>query len=793
MRVLAEKSNLSEEIKSLKDKILRTRREISIERAKLMTESCKKTEGEPTIIRRAKAFRHILNNIKIDIAPRELIVGNRSVIPRAGIAAPDCAVDWLDRELDSIHNRDQEPFFVTEDNKKLLREELFPYWRGKNLEDEIEGVLPSETKLARAAKVFTLNQTTHNQGHILPNVEKWLREGIDSLRRKAVDKMKFYLRTKDQKKSNFYKAVDISLRGASEFILRHATLAESKMLQARGKERKRLGGIMRNCKYIADKPPHSFYQAVQSLWFLFVMLHIESIGSSFSPGRLDQYLYPFYINDLQGGKITEKEALTIIEHLWLKFNEIVLLRNAEEAKYFAGFPIGFNIVLGGQNENGDDATNDLSYICLEASANLRMPQPNLSIRLHHRTPENFLRAVSRVISLGFGMPQLFNDEIIIPALLNRGVEPKDARNYAIIGCVELGIPGRSLGLSDAALFNLPRLLELVINSGKNFSGSREIGGLKREERALDSYENSEENLDELMRDFIHHMVIGCNVVDQAHARLMPTPFLSSVVEDCMEKGMDVSQGGAKYNFTGPQAVGIANLADSLMAIREFVYQKREIALEELRQILSQNFEGRESLRQRLLNWSPKFGNDSDEVDEMARKWARRYCELIAEYRNPRGGGYQPGLYTVSAHVPLGLAVGATPDGRLAKEPLADGGLSPVRGRDRKGPTAVLKSVSKIDQLLASNGTLLNLKFHPTVFEGEVSFEKFSQFLRGFVQLRVMHVQFNIISADILREARRNPEAFRDLVVRVAGYSAYFVELDESLQEDIIARTEHRRV
>jgi len=777
----------------IREKIFPMQREISIERAQLMTESYKKTEGEPTIIRRAKAFRHILSKIKIDIASHELIVGNRSTLPRAGIAAPECSVEWLDRELDSIHNRDQEPFFVTEDNKKVLRAELFPYWRRKNLQDEIEGVLPSETKLARVAKVFTLNQTTHNQGHILPNVEKWLKEGIDSLHRKAVHKMKFYSRTKDQEKSNFYKAVDISLRGASEFILRYATLAESKMLQARGKERKRLGGIMRNCKYIADKPPHSFYQAVQSLWFLFVMLHTESIGSSFSPGRLDQYLYPFYINDLKEGRITEKEALTIIEHLWLKFNEIVLLREAEEAKYFAGFPIGFNVALGGQNENGDDATNDLSYICLEASANLRMPQPNLSIRLHHRTPDNFLRAVSRVISLGFGMPQLFNDEIIIPALLNRGIEPKDARNYAIIGCVELGIPGRSLGLSDAALFNLPRLLELVINSEENRSGGKEIMGLKREGRPLDSYENLEEDLDELMQDFIRRMVLGCNVVDQAHARLMPTPFLSSVIEDCMEKGVDVSEGGAKYNFTGPQGVGIANLADSLIAIKEFVYQKRQITLKELRQILSQNFEGRESIRQRLLNYSPKFGNDSREVDEVARKWARRYCKLVAEYRNPRGGSYQPGLYTVSAHVPLGLAVGATPDGRLAKEPLADGGISPVRGRDRKGPTAVLKSVSKIDQLLASNGTLLNLKFHPTVFDGDDSFEKFSQFLRGFVRLRVMHVQFNVVSADTLREAKRNPEAFRGLVVRVAGYSAYFVELNESLQDDIIARTEHRRV
>jgi len=778
METLLIKPKLSEDIKTLKDKILNTRREISIERARLMTESYKETEGEPIVIRRAKAFRHILNNMKIDIAPQELIVGSRSISPRAGIAAPECAIDWLEKELDTIHSRDQEPFFITEEDKKILREKIFPYWKGKTLKEEIERALPSQVKQALDTRVFTLNQTTHNQGHILPEVTKWLRMGIDGLIREVLDKIEFCSKREDKERYNFYKAVEISLKGASEFILRYAKLAESKMLRAKGEEKLRLGNIMENCKRIANEPPESFYQAIQSLWFLFLMLHIESIGSSFSPGRIDQYLYPFYVKDLREGKLTREKALLLIEHLWLKFNEIVLLRGAKEAKYFAGFPIGFNVVLGGQDENGEDATNDLSYICLEASANLRMPQPNLSVRLHNRTPKKFLKAVSKVISLGFGMPQLFNDEIIIPALLNRGIKYKDARNYAIIGCVEIGIPGRSLGLSDAALFNLPKLLELSVNSKGNY---------------CKEYEDLENSFEELMQKFINLMVQGCNVVDRVHAQLMPTPFLSSVIDDCLEKGIDVSRGGARYNFTGPQGVGVANLADSLMAIKEFVYQKRQVTLKELRQILSQNFEGRESLRQRLLNWSPKFGNDSDEVDEIARKWARRYCELVAEYRNPRGGSYQPGLYTVSAHVPLGLAVGATPDGRLAKEPLADGGLSPVRGRDKEGPTAVLKSVSKIDQLLASNGTLLNLKFHPSVFEGDESFEKFSQFLMGFVQLKVMHVQFNVISADILREAKRNPEAFRNLVVRVAGYSAYFVELDESLQEDIIARTEHGRV
>ncbi len=780
--------SVSPRIQRLKKEILSTKREISIERAILMTESFLKTPGEPTIIRRAKALRHILNHIKIKVTSDELIVGNRSLLPRAGVVAPECSIRWLNEELDTISIRGQESFFISEENKRKLREEIFPYWKGKTLKNEIEASLSQETKIAREAKVFTLNQTTHNQGHILPHVEKWLRKGIRELRNQVKEKL--LVSHNDREKINFYRAVDISLKGASEFILRYAKLAESKAKQSTGEKREHFGIIMTNCEHILVNPPSTFHQAVQSLWFLFLMLHIESVASSFSPGRIDQYLFPFYSNDIQENILTPEKALEIMECLWLKFNEIVLLRPAKEVKYFAGFPIGFNVALGGINEKGKDVTNELSFLCLKASADIRMPQPNLSVRLHNRTSQKFLMEVSQVISLGFGMPQLFNDEIIIPALLNRGIKPDDARNYAIIGCVELGIPGKSLGLSDAALFNLPKLLELVINKGKDRLTKRKAIFLDKSNGHFNSYESLEKALEKEMDYFVDQMVAGCNIVDQVQARILPTPFLSSVMDECLRKGEDVSRGGARYNFTGPQAIGVANLADSLMAIKKFVYQEQQIDLLSLNHLLDKNFLEDEPLRQRLLNFSPKFGNDIDEVDQIARKWARHYCLLVERNKNPRGGSYQPGLYTISAHVPLGLVVGATPDGRRAREPLADGGLSPVREREKKGPTAVLKSVSKIDQLLSSNGSLLNLKFHPSVFGGEKSLKKFADFLAGFVQLKCTHVQFNIISTDILQQAKKNPEAFGDLVVRVAGYSAYFVELDESLQNDIITRTEY---
>lgn len=781
--------SLKKDIINLKNNILCERRHISIERALLMTESYKQTEGEPAIIRRAKAFRHILNNMQIDIKDWELMVGSRSLTPRAGVVYPECSIKWLEEELDTISQRDIEPFDISEEDKIILTNEILPYWKGKDLQSVIESVLPEEVKEARSSNVFTLNQTTHNQGHILPNVEKWLKKGIGGILEEIeLKKQKFSSET-PQEISNFYQAAEIALLGVSEFIRRYAALAaELLATKSDTEEQSRLNSIKNTCEKISWSSPDSFLEAVQSLWFLFLTLHIESMGSSFSPGRIDQYLYPYYVRDVSNKNLSNEDVVLLLEHLWLKFNEIVLVRGIQETRYFAGFPIGFNVTIGGQDKYGKDAVNELSFLCLEASKNLRLPQPNLTVRLHKNISEDFLKEVADTIKLGFGMPQLFNDEIVIPGLLKKGIPIEEARNYAIIGCVEIGIPGKHLGLSDAALFNLGKLLEITMTDGVDrLTKTRVAPPLRKDFRNFNEFE---ETLKERMKHFIHYMVDGCNVVDKIHARLMPTPLLSCVIDDCIEKGLDVSNGGARYNFTSPQAVGIANLADSLFVLKEFVFDEQNVSFEELNNILDSNFEGNERLRQKVLNLYPKFGNDIDEVDLIAAKWAEEYCRLVFDNVNPRGGSYQPGLYSVSSHVPLGLVVGATPDGRLAKEPLADGGISPMRGRDRNGPTAVLKSVSKLPLILATNGTLLNLKFHPSIFRTTSGCEKFCQFLKGYVELGVMHVQFNVISADILRQAQSHPEDFRDLVVRVAGYSAHFVELDKSLQDDIIARTEH---
>ncbi len=779
----------TERVARIKERLLQNEREIDDERARYATQSYQNTESQPLPIRRAKMLLHLVRRMSIAIHPDELIVGNRSLLPRMGVIAPEGAVDWVDRELDILPTRPQDRFNIRLDQIRELREEVFPYWRGNTLEDIVATRIPEEVKRAVQGKVFSLNQTDHAQGHILPDVAGWLRLGVKGLR-EEVNAARNHAEVRTGEGQVFYETALIALQAAQEFMTRYADLARDLTQTAEDETRKReLERIAGICEWISENPPRDFWEALQSVWFLFVLLQIESNASSFSPGRFDQYMLPFLGRDLESGHLSLSEAQSLLEHLWLKFNEIVLLRSSASARYFAGFPIGFNIILGGQLPDGSDATNFLSYMCLRAQADLGLTQPNLSIRIHRDSPQDFLMAASFVISKGSGMPQVFNDEVIIPGQLHRGIAPDDALNYAVVGCVELSTPGKASGWSDAAMFNLTRVLELTLFGGKDPQSGQQIG---LETPALDqigSFEELEASYDQQLIHFVSLMVQGCNLVDGIHAEVLPSPFLSLVIEDCIGQGLDVTAGGACYNFSGVQGVQVANVADSLAAVRQAVFEEKWITEEELLTVLRDNFGGHETLQQRLLNRVPKYGNDDDQVDSLAQKWADRYSELVAQYSTVRGGVYQPGFYTVSAHVPMGANVGATPDGRIAGEPLADGGLSPSAGRDRKGPTAVLRSVSKIDLRLASNGTLLNMKFLPAFFDGERALEKFVTLLRGFCKLGIPHAQFNVVSGAMLREAQASPDRYRHLVVRVAGYSAYFTELDRDLQDEIIRRTE----
>ena len=813
-------------VAAIKQRLLDEPRYLDVERARYTTEAYRATEGQPMALRRAQMLLHLVRHQSITIQPGELIVGNRSLLPRMGIIAPEGAVEWIDKELDILPTRPQDRFNTTPEVIRELREEIFPYWRGRTLEETVAQRVPDDVRVAVKGRAFSLNQTDHAQGHILPDVEAWLKLGIGGLRAQvfaARERWMEYSSAETQRRRDsqreegagleednsapplrlsasasspvtdreiFYDAALIALEAAQEFILRYADLATELARDSDDAARVReLERVAATCRWLSEHPARDFHEALQAVWFLFALLQIESNASSFSPGRFDQYMLPYLEADLASGTLSQDAAQELLECLWLKFNEIVLLRSSSSARYFAGFPIGFNIALGGQLADGSDATNLLSFMCLRAQADLGMTQPNLSIRIHEHSPDDFLRAASFVVGKGSGMPQVFNDEVIIPGQVARGVTPEDARNYAVVGCVELSTPGKALGWSDASMFNLTRVLELTLFGGKDPQTGAQIGIETPTLAEMSGIADLEAAYDAQLAHFVPLMVKGCNVVDQIHAELLPSPFLSLVIQDCIERGLDVTAGGAHYNFSGVQGVQIANVADSLVAVEQAVFHEKWLSGAELLDALRGDYGGAEVLRQRLINRVPKYGNDDARVDRYAGRWGDRYAELVEQHATIRGGVYQPGFYTVSAHVPMGAHVGATPDGRHAGAPLADGGLSPTAGRDRRGATAVLQSVSKLDLKLASNGTLLNMKFLPSFFAGEQALDKFVLLLRGFCRLHIPHVQFNVVSAATLRAAQANPEEYRSLVVRVAGYSAYFTELDQELQNEIIARTE----
>lgn len=787
----------SQRIMTLKQRMLDEPRYLSVEQARIVTDYYRRNPDKPRNIQRAESLAETLRTITIRIDPLELVVGNRTAGVRAGVVSPEAGISWVDAEIEGLPNRPQDKFNVRPEDIETFRRDILPFWQGKSLEDRVKASLGEE--IGAIGKVAKINQTDHAQGHICPDVERWLALGPKGIR----DDILTRLSGATPSAAEFYRGVIIALDGAMDFMRRYAALAEEMAGQVEStEERRNLLMVAERCRGLAIRPPLGFHDALQSLWFLFVLLQMESNASSFSPGRADQYLMPYYRKDVSTGALDEAGALELVEALWLKFNQIVYLRNSNSAKYFAGFPIGFNVAIGGLKESRafasegagelarEDASNELSYLFLRAQAELGLPQPNLSARLSEKSSEEFVRECSRVIGRGSGMPQIFNDESIIPALEAKGISHEDAMNYAIVGCVELTPQGNNLGWSDAAMFNMVKALELTLNNGVCLLSGKRMGLDLGSFADYRSYEELESAFRRQMDHFVGRMIKACDAVDRLHAELLPSPLLSSVIDGCAEKALDVTAGGAKYNLSGIQAIQAANVADCLAVAKKCVYEEGSLGAAELLAAMRSNFEGAEELRQRLINKTPKYGNDVAWVDEIAAKWVAYFADKLKGYTNARGGIYHAGLYTVSAHVPMGQNVGASLDGRKAKDPLADGGMSAMYGRDRNGPTALLRSVSRIDASDGSNGTLLNMKFLPEFFRTEEGIAKFASFLRTFVRLHINHVQFNVLRREDLLAAKANPEAWRGLTVRVAGYTAYFLELANDLQDEIIARTSY---
>ena len=769
----------------LKQRMLAEPRYLSIEQAMIVTEYYKANPDRPRNIQRAESLAETLRRIAIRIDPLELIVGNRTAGVRAGVVSPEAGISWVDHEIERLPVRPQDKFEVRPEDITTFRRDILPFWKGNSLEDKVKQAIGDE--IAAISKVAKINQTDHAQGHICPDTARWLAKGPRALRDDAVVRAEKAL----PEKRDFYHGMVIALDGAIDFMQRYANLAGTMVADsANAEHRSNLEEIARICGKLSREPPSTFREAVQALWFLFVLLQAESNASSFSPGRADQYLYPYYKRDIESGTLDDAGALEIIECLWLKFNQIVYLRNSSSAKYFAGFPIGFNVAFGGLTDAGEDASNELSFLFLRAQAHIGLPQPNLSARLSGKTSEDLVRECARVIGLGSGMPQVFNDESIVPALMLRGISAKDAKNYAIVGCVELTTHGNALGWSDAAMFNMVKALELTLNNGVCLLTGNKMGLDLGSLVDYRSYEELETAFRTQVDHFIERMITACDAVDRLHAELLPSPLLSSVIQGCADKGLDVTAGGAHYNLSGIQAIQPANLADCLAAIKQCIFDERSVRADEALAAMRANFAGNEKLRQYLINKVPKYGNDIDWVDSIADTWVGYFAARMAEHTNARGGPYHTGLYTVSAHVPMGQNVGASLDGRKAADPLADGGMSAMYGRDRHGPTALLRSVSKVKSCNGSNGTLLNMKFLPEFFTTEEGIAKFASLLRTFVRLRINHVQFNVVRKEDLLAAKADPESWRGLTVRVAGYTAYFTELANDLQDEIIARTSY---
>ncbi|MDE7245834.1 MAG: formate C-acetyltransferase/glycerol dehydratase family glycyl radical enzyme [Oscillospiraceae bacterium] len=767
-----------ERIRLLKENMVSEPRYATIEQASIVTRSYQASEGQPRCIRRALALKAALEEIRIRIDPEERIVGNRTAGVRGGVVFPETGASWVDREFETLPTRPQDKFQIRQEDIDEFRRDILPYWKGRSLEDQVRQA--TGPQVDAIAKVVKINQKDHSQGHICPNTQKWLALGPRGILKQARELRKT---ANEEKKRNFYESVILSMEGACRFMERYAALARS-LYEQTGRENLNKTAVI--CTKLAQEPPETYHEAVQSTWFLYVILQMEGNASSFSPGRMDQYLYPYYENSRRAG-MTLEDALELTECLWLKFNQLVYLRNSNSAKYFAGFPIGFNVAIGGQTGDGRDASNDLSYLFLQAQSHLLLPQPNLSLRICKDSPQELLELASRVIGRGSGMPQVFNDEAVIPALESHGVSHADAMNYAIVGCVELTTHGNALAWSDAAMLNLLKALELTLHHG--------VDQLTGEKTGLDlgdltdyaTFEELESAFAKQIDYFSDRMVECVTAVEKMHEQLLPTPFLSAVIDDCMALGKDVTQGGAHYNFAGVQAIQAANIADSLAAIKQLVYDEKRIPAQRLLHALETNFAGDAVLRTMLLNKVPKYGNDIGWVDELGAKWVNYFANRLEQYRNGRGGIYQMGLYTVSAHVPMGQNVAASADGRRSQDPLADGGVSAMYGRDTNGPTALLQSVARLPFVKASNGTLLNMKFLPQFFQTDTGIRKFCNLLRAVCKLGISHIQFNVLNEADLRAAQKEPEKYRNLTVRVAGYTAYFTELAPDLQEEIIAR------
>ncbi|MFX0117371.1 MAG: formate C-acetyltransferase/glycerol dehydratase family glycyl radical enzyme [Candidatus Hodarchaeota archaeon] len=781
-------------VEALRDGIVQAKPTVSVQRAKYYTDSMKQTETEPMIIRQAKALVHVLENIPARIFPNELIVGAIVENVPGSMVYPEGVGLRIIPELEDLRTRDPNPFIVTDEEIRILEEEIDPYWHSRSIQAYAEQITPQRIldRLYEGAASFILTEIA-GIGHVSINYPKILSGGFQRIIDRASQKIQDFeeANTADPDAINkvlFYRGAKIVAEGIVAFARRYAQkTAEMARKEEDPKRRVELEKMVEICNWVPANPPRSFHEAVQFVWFTQLALSVETYdGQAISMGRIDQYLLPYFEKDIQLGLLDHENAKELIESLWIKINELHPLFDNMVGLYFGGLLNTQAATCGGMKENGADATNALTYIILDATRNAALPLPNVHVRIHSNSPLELLRHISSLVVSGTNNIGIFNDEVIIKSLMRKKIPLREARNYVTVGCVELAPFGTSFTSSDAALFNIPLCLELALNNGASSALGETIGPETGRATEFQSIEDVIAAFRTQLAHFVKEMAIGSNCFETANIVVKPTPFLSLCVDDCFDAGRDITKGSARYNFTGVQGVGMADVADSLAALDQLVFDRKVIIMEELLAALQENFKDKEDLRQQLLNTAPKYGDDDPLADKYAQLVAQIYSEEVERHVNVRGGGFIPGMYSVTAHTPFGYMTGALPSGRKAGDPLSNGAC-PAIGSGKKGLTAAMHSVTRVDYSLYPNGIAYTVTLDPRIVSGEEGLELLVSLIKTYAELGGMQIQFNCVDAKTLTAAQENPENYRNLVVRVAGYSAYFVDLAKDIQDEIIKR------
>ena len=784
---------MNDRIKRLRENSQNAEPRISAERALLVTEFYKSDQCEMVSVpvRRAMAFQHILNNKIICINDEELIVGERGPAPKAVPTYPEINLHSLE-DLDILDSRAKVWFKVDGKTKEIYRNTIIPYWTGKTNREKVFANLDKEWINAYEAGVFTEFQEQRAPGHTVLG-KKMFKFGMLDLKKEievSISKLDFFNDTVAYEKREELKAMDISADAIINFAARHANELENLAGAEEDENRKiELMEMAAICRKVPARAPQTFYEALQHYWFIHIGVITEvNPWDSFNPGRLDQHLYPFYKKELEDGTLTDDKAKELLGSFWVKFNNHPappkIGVTAKESSTYTDFAL---INLGGVKEDGSDAVNELTYVILDVIEDMRLLQPSSMVQVSKKNPDRFVKRTARIVKTGFGQPSIFNTDTIIQQLVRQGKSIEDARNGGASGCVETGAFGAESYILTG-YFNLVKIFEITMHNGINPVTGKKVG---LETGVLNTFSTFEEVISAFQKQvkyFVDLKVVGTNIIDRIFADNLPVPFLSLIIDDCISDGVDYNNGGARYNTSYIQGVGLGSLTDILTSIKYNVFDNRKVSIDDLQLALDQNFENQLELRNDLINSTPKYGNDDDYADEQAIIIFNLFLDAVDGRPNTKGGHFRINMLPTTSHVYFGSVTGATADGRLAKKPLSEG-ISPFQGADRKGPSAVIKSAAKIDHI-KTGGTLLNQKFTPSLLEDEKGLDSMVSLIRSYFRMDGHHIQFNVVTADQLREAQKHPEEHKDLIVRVAGYSDYFNDLGEELQEEIIRRSEH---